>query len=301
MSNNNRDINPFKKWYLILRAYSFPTSIFPFLLGVILACKSRKPVAWELLVPAFLVAECFHAGTNLLNDYYDYIRGVDKHGKKHSSWALTEGWLSEGAAYRVSIGLYLAGFIFGIPIIMARGPWIAIVGIAGALGGFFYTAPPLSYKYRGWGEISCFAFLGPVLTLASVYSLTGSIPASVWIYSPPFGLLVAAMLYGNNLRDRETDVAKGMKTIAGRLSYRTARWGYILIGGAAFAWAPGLILAGKLSLLSLVTFATLPIFFENCRVALIRDEKGLRHIDMDTAKMYLIFGPLYFLALIYSG
>ena len=60
-----------------LRAFSFPLSVLP----VLIAAAAVRRVAhwqWEVLAASVVGVICLHAVGNLLNDYFDFRRGVDR-------------------------------------------------------------------------------------------------------------------------------------------------------------------------------------------------------------------------------
>ena len=104
------------------------------------------------------------------------------------------------------------------------------------IAGWAYTGGPRPYGYLGFGELFVFVFFGLVATAGSAYvqhapfviSLAGHLFSYTYDWwfvlwaGVPVGLLAAALLQANNLRDIATDTESGKKTLAVRLGRRRA-------------------------------------------------------------------------------
>src|SRR5207253_3246310 len=87
-----------------------------------------------------------------------------------------------------------------------RGAWEVVrrfgpLGLVGFVGGYFYPAPPFQYKYRALGLPLVFLLMGPVMVGGAYYAVTGTFDANLIVVSLPVGLLVTAILHGNEWRD----------------------------------------------------------------------------------------------------
>jgi hypothetical protein len=92
-----------------------------------------------------------------------------------------------------------------------------VLGILGLVGGYGYTAPPLRYKYRALGVPLVFLLMGPLMVVGSYFAVTGAWSVEALILSVPVGLLVAAILHGNEWRDIGEDTRAGIVTLSSRL------------------------------------------------------------------------------------
>jgi 1,4-dihydroxy-2-naphthoate polyprenyltransferase len=101
-----------------------------------------------------------------------------------------------------------------------------------------YVGGPFPYGYRGLGEASVFLFFGLIATGGSRLVHDGHVPAWVWALGVPIGLLAAAILVANNLRDLQTDARVGKRTLAVMMgAQRTRTLFAVLIWGALAATA----------------------------------------------------------------
>ncbi|NBF38824.1 MAG: hypothetical protein GVY14_00260, partial [Spirochaetes bacterium] len=113
---------PLRRWFVSLRAYSFTASLVPVALALALAMgrSAGDGIAWWTLPLFTLSALLFHAGTNVLNDYYDFVHGVDTEDDDDPTHAITQGVVTP-RFMRISGHLYfLLGVAVGLPIGLLR-------------------------------------------------------------------------------------------------------------------------------------------------------------------------------------
>ena len=108
-------------------------------------------------------------------------------------------------------------------------------GASGAVGGFFYTAPPFKLAARrGLGEVSIGLLFGPILTMGAVFALTGVHSWDAFLLGIPMGLLTTAILWINQFPDTPSDIATGKIHLVATLGIRNARWGYLGLMAGSF-------------------------------------------------------------------
>ena len=213
----------FSIWLQALRPFSYTASIIPALYAAAYAVYLQEPIRWALFAPMVLASLSIHAATNLVSEYYDFVKGVDRPETLGGSRVLVEGLLRPAEVRAAGLILFAVTAGLGLLFIVLRGWPIFVIGIIGMAGGLFYTAAPLGFKYRGLGDLTVFWMMGPLMVIGGFYVLTGHYFHSVLTTSLPIGCLVAAILSGNNLRDIPHDAQAGIKTTAGVLRHRWAR------------------------------------------------------------------------------
>ncbi len=97
------------------------------------------------------------------------------------------------------------------------------IGAASILAGVLYTGGPRPYGYEGLGEVFVFLFFGLVAVAGSYYVQTEEVSWEAFAFAVPVGLLAAAILVVNNVRDLETDRRAGKRTLAVRLGRPATR------------------------------------------------------------------------------
>jgi 1,4-dihydroxy-2-naphthoate octaprenyltransferase len=228
-----------KIWIAAARPRTLPAAISPVLVGTALAIADGdfRPLAF---IAALVGSVFIQIGTNLANDYSDARRGADT-ADRLGPVRVTAGGLV--APRQVLIATWLAfgvAVLFGIYLIALVGWELLLVGVASILAGVLYTGGPRPYGYEGFGELFVFLFFGVVAVVGSYYVQTEDLDGLAFALSVPVGLLAAAILMVNNIRDIDTDRRAGKRTLAVRLGRDNARLLYTATLWGAFGWTLGL-------------------------------------------------------------
>ncbi|MFA5106633.1 MAG: prenyltransferase [Candidatus Micrarchaeia archaeon] len=158
-----------------------------------------------------------HVGTNMSNDYYDYIYGnypLEKTGPTGGSFAIQAGAYAKEDVLRISNAAFIAAAAIFAYLGLAVSPLVAAIGFAGILVGFFYTAPPFRLGYNMLGEIATFLGMGPLLAGAVFIAAYGAFSPLVLPMSAFFGFIVLNVLLAAQVPDIGIDKASGKKTIS---------------------------------------------------------------------------------------
>jgi 1,4-dihydroxy-2-naphthoate octaprenyltransferase len=253
---------------LLVRATRAPfltASLAPVLLGIAVAARAGffdAPTALVTVVAAALV----QVGLNVANDVFDTIQGADDVNPTPTmfsggSQVLQEGLLSMRGMALLSAGAYLAAGALGL-VLLALRPSVELVVIAavGLAISLTYTMPPLKLAYRGLGEVATAVGFGPVMLLgAYVVQSRGSISAEAVTASIPVALLVAMILYVNEIPDRIGDSLAGKKTLPVRWSRSAVIRGWDLSVAAAFLVVVGGVAVGLLPVPALLVLLAVPL------------------------------------------
>jgi 1,4-dihydroxy-2-naphthoate polyprenyltransferase len=245
-------------WLLAARPRTLPAAVAPVLVGTALA--GSEGTFRPLPFVAALVGSVFiQIGTNLSNDYSDARRGADTEDRL-GPVRVTAGGLMPPR--RVLVGTYVA---FGIAVaaglyLAAVAGWeLLVVGVASILAGVLYTGGPRPYGYEGLGELFVFTFFGLVAVAGSYFVQVEELRWEALALGVPVGLLAAAILVVNNVRDMDSDKRAGKRTLAVRLGRDRGRLVYALMVYGAYVLAPLPWLLGALSPWLLAPWLTLPL------------------------------------------
>jgi 1,4-dihydroxy-2-naphthoate polyprenyltransferase len=235
-----------------------------------------------------------HAGANIFNDFYDYRKGVDRPGTFGSSGVLVEKLMSSRALFTEGVIVYAVAVGIGVYLWVSCGPWVFWLGLIGASMGFFYTTI-IPLKYYALGDVAVFSAFGILITLGAYYVQTSSLSWIPALYAIPFGLLIDAILHGNNLRDIRSDAVVNVTTLAGHMGVRGSQIYYLVIVAAAFLTIPVLIVADHLPWTALLVFLSIPIAVRNIRAAFQSEtlpREKFAMIDAMGAQLQMAFGVL---------
>jgi 1,4-dihydroxy-2-naphthoate octaprenyltransferase len=243
-------------WLLAARPRTLPAAIAPVLVGTALAGAEGTFRALPFI--AALVGSVFiQIGTNLSNDYSDARRGADTEDRL-GPVRVTAGGLMPPR--RVLVGTYVAfgvAVAAGLYLAAASGWELLVVGAASILAGVLYTGGPRPYGYEGLGELFVFAFFGLVAVAGSYFVQTTELRWEAVALGVPVGLLAAAILVVNNVRDIDTDRRAGKRTLAVKLGRERART--LFVAMVAVAFLVPLALVPALSAWLLLPLAALPL------------------------------------------
>jgi len=238
-----------------------------------------------------------HAGTNLFNDYFDFLNGVDTPDSYGSSGVLVEGLMSPKQVLKGGIVTVLLVIPIGLYLIAVRGPVLLLLGILGIFAGYFYTARPIALKYRGVGVPAVFFLMGPLMVIGAYFVQAASFNPVVFLASLPVGCLVAAILYSNEYRDINHDSRYGIINPSILLGRRKARFVYYFLIMSAYILVIVMVLGGLMSIWALLTLFTFPVALKPIRVMEVtsrgKDSPQLPFIDVLTARLHLQFGLLF--------
>ena len=275
------------------RAYSAPASVVPVLLGTALAARGYAngglghfdgPAFALVLLGAILA----HFGANVLNDYFDFVNGVDTK-PEHGSGVLTQGLMTKGQA--LSFGLALTGGAAVCGLFLLRNHAAVVVPLALVGLGCAVLYPAFLKRYA-LGDFLIILAFGVGLTLGAYGVQIGSLTTRQWLlialYAVPVSLLVDGILHANNLRDAPDDRAAHVLTLATLLPPRggLALLQVLVFGPLAFVVVG--VLVCFLPVWSLASLLAAPLLV-----------KAYRTINVPlTAQAHLIFGVLYTVSLL---
>jgi len=286
--------------YEILRPFAYTASAIPVLAGGALAVVDSRFSALPFLA-ALAGGMLLHSGTNVINEVYDVRKGIDTITSPRMSHAVLKGRVSERGAYAFAAALFAAAIIVGGYLVWLRGPAIVGLGLLGLIAGYTYTAPPFQYKYRAMGVPIVFALMGPTMVVGSYFAVTATWDVRALVLSVPVGLLVAAILHGNEWRDISEDKRAGIATLSGRLGREWAHYGYLALVLGAYMTLGLAISVRWLPPTTVIALFSLPFLAQVVRSAELGaagQARAIAMIDVQTARLHFAFGSLLVVGLL---
>jgi 1,4-dihydroxy-2-naphthoate octaprenyltransferase len=252
--------------WLFLRATRLPflTATFvPVLLGIAVAAWTNG-FSWWLALLTVIGGACIHLGLNVANDVFDTTSGADQANVNPTQFSggsrvVLYGLLSLRTIALMSLGFYAAGIAIGVGLAAARGWDLLWLGVAGALLSFFYTAPPLKLVHRGLGEIVVALGFGPIMALGAYFVQAQEYDLEPLLVSLPVGILIALVLYVNEVPDRPADAAAGKRTLPVRFSKDVIVNAYAAAVALAFALIAVFAVAGWIVRPAIIALAAAPL------------------------------------------
>ena len=255
------------RFWLFLRTTRLPflsATAVPVLLGIAIAASDGAFTWWTALLT--LVGAFFaHLAINVSNDVFDTLSGADDANVNPTQFSggsrvVVYDLLSIRQIALLSAGLFAMAGIIGLLLVWVTGSMTLLwIGVAGVVVGLAYTMPPLKLVYRGLGEIAVFLGFGPIMLLGAYVVQTGRLAWEPLVASLPVGILVALILYVNEIPDRAGDASAGKRTLPVRLSPATVQVGYLVAALAAFAVIALGVAGGILPWPTLLALLALPL------------------------------------------
>lgn len=226
-------------WWDGIRPSYLPLALLPVLVGSVVAWTQSKTALgrfhWTHFIVTLAAVALLQVGTNLINDYYDYLRGTDKMNTFGSSDLIRQRLIQPSHLLTCGLFSFGIGALLGAVAALRGGPLIYLLGVIGLLCAYFYSATSRSLSSLTLGEFVNFWIFGPFITLGAYMIQTGgSIDHSVMLYSLPLGLFAAAVTHINNMRDVEGDTHAGKRTLATLLALRWNRITFLSLLLAAY-------------------------------------------------------------------
>ena len=296
-----------KFWFGAIRAPFFIAVITPAILGTAIAWQSTGIFHWPYFLLVLLGAISINGVTNLVNDYFD--RATDDINVDYvapftgGSRMIQQGLLAPSRVFGAGMLCLAAAIAIGAYLVWdtwASGPMILILGAIGVFCGFFYTAPPFKLGYHWVAEAIVGLNCGILVTLGAYWiqvqsfswqSLESWVPV---IASIPLAILIAAVLWVNEIPDYAADKAVSKNHMVVILGKERAAKGYLMLLCAAYVCIALRGIPGEIPLLALLGLLALPLAIRAMRIAIknYADSKALAPANALTPMIYLATGLL---------
>lgn len=245
-----------------------PMTIYAVTIGALLAWTSGgfNPYLYIALLVGFSGA---HLLDNLINDYYDYRRGLDDPSYFRALYGphpILDNIISTGslAAFTAAIILYDA--LLAVYLSLTRTPLIGLLAVAGGIIMLLYAGIPFDAKKLGLGELLVAIVWGPVMAGGTLIALTGRHTLLQGLVYAPFAIAVSLVLIGKHMDKYEYDSVKGVGTLPVRLGLGATR---IVASLLALALPIAEVIALYMyehSPVALLPMASLPLYFYAYRI-----------------------------------
>ena len=202
-----------RTWLRAIRLRFLLASVIAVSNGIALAFWKNKQIDLSDAILTFVGVICLHASIDLLNDYWDYKRGIDTATRRTKfsggTGVLPENLLKPGNVYSVGLIFLLIGTLIGMYFVVIRGIMIALLLGFAILSVYFYST---SIVNLGLGE-AFVAIKGTLIVVGSYYVQTSSIGVGVVYVGIIMGILSASVLFVNSFPDYQADRSRGRRTL----------------------------------------------------------------------------------------
>lgn len=248
----------FRIWWNLLRPHTLTAAFIPVAIGSILAHIDGS--FHILLFLSMLIASLLiQAAANMINEYYDYKRGLDHEGSVGIGGAIVRDGIKPSTVLLLAFTFFGISILLGVYICSQSSWWIAGIGIVCMLAAYFYTGGPFPIAYTPFGELVAGFFMGVVIIGISYYIHVGSIPFKVILLSLPTSITIGAILTANNIRDMDNDKENGRKTLVILLGKTNAIKFIASMFIAAYALIIIFVMIGLITPFVLISLVSIPL------------------------------------------
>lgn len=230
--------NSLRAWGLAARPKTLSGAAVPVMIGIAWAIKIGGIDNFQIIpaILCLLFAFLMQIDSNLINDYFDFIKGADnKETRLGPKRACTEGWITPIVMKRGIILVSILAGLSGLPLIYYGGWTMVIVGIVCLVFAFLYTT---YFSYLGLGDILVLIFFGLIPVTFTTFVILPEqfqvFHCNIILSGLACGFVIDTLLVVNNYRDREQDILAGKKTLAVRLGASKTEALYQWLGFMAY-------------------------------------------------------------------
>ncbi len=204
-----------RAWLQAIRLPTLAAGISPLLISLFLTLKEGGSVTFLFfLLLAFTL--CIQIGTNISNDYFDFIKGADTTDRVGPVRVCQKGLLSLEEVRMGFFTAFFTAFCIAFFLSWSVGVWLLALGVVSIILGLAYTAGPYPLGYLGLSELFVLLFFGPIAVGVAFFLQTKIVKISPFIIGIGPGLISCALLVINNLRDQKQDKKAKKNTLVVR-------------------------------------------------------------------------------------
>lgn len=246
----------FQIWWRLLRPHTLTASFIPVFVGTMYAFVMEGKFHSFLFITMLFAAILIQAATNMFNEYYDYVRGLDNEQSVGIGGTIVRDGVAPKTVLRLAFIFFGIAILLGLYICLNTSWWIAIIGAVSMLIGYLYTGGPIPIAYTPFGEIFAGFLMGTVMIGISYYIQTEHVTKEMILISIPIAIFIAAILMANNIRDLDGDKINGRKTLAILLGRENAIWFLAVLFIIAYVCTITFVITGILPIWSLLTLVS---------------------------------------------
>lgn len=250
-------------WLRVIRIKFLLASVIAVSLGLSMSYwnTGRLDVIHSVITMAGVIS--LHASVDLLNDYWDYKRGIDTITKRTKfsggTGVLPEGLLKPSHVYWAGVAFLILGSLAGLYFIVIYGWVIAVILGFAILSIYFYSTKIVD---SGLGEIFV-GIKGTMIVLGTYFIQTQQVTQSNVMGGIIVGALSSLVLFITSFPDFDADKQKGRKTLVIMIGKKRASgvfWAFPLV-------SYGIIVAGValhlFPVFCLMAFAAIPLMIKS--------------------------------------
>jgi len=250
-------------WFRVIRVRFLLASVIAVSVGLALNWRQNFSIDPLDAILIFAGVMALHSSVDLLNDYWDFKRGIDTKTKRTKmsggTGVLPEGLLKPSSVYRAGIAFLIIGSVIGGYFIITDGIIIGIILAFAILSIYFYSTKIVD---SGLGEFFV-AVKGSMIVIGTYYIQSGQITIESILGGIVVGVLSSLVLFIASFPDHDADKSKGRKSLViavGKEKAAKLFWIFPLV--SYFAIIIG-VSANLFPLMSLITLLSIPLMIKS--------------------------------------
>lgn len=244
-------------WLRVIRVRFLLASVIAVMTGLALNWSQNGSIEYFDALLTFAGVMALHASVDLLNDYWDFKRGIDTKTTRTKmsggTGVLPEGLLKPSSVYRAGVFFLVLGALIGSYFVITYGILIAIILGFAILSIYFYSTKIVD---SGLGEFFV-AVKGSMIVIGTFYIQSGEVNIESILAGIVIGTLSSLVLFIASFPDHDADKSKGRKTLVitvGKEKARKLFWIFPLFAYGVIVIGVVLNYLPVLTLISLVSF-----------------------------------------------
>ena len=250
-------------WLRVIRVRFLLASVIAVLVGLALNWSQNGTIAYFDALLTFAGVMALHASVDLLNDYWDFKRGIDTKTTRTKmsggTGVLPEGLLKPSTVYRAGVIFLIIGSLIGSYFVITYGILIAIILGFAILSIYFYSTKIVD---SGLGEFFV-GVKGSMIVIGTFFIQSGEVNFESILAGVVVGTLSSLVLFIASFPDHDADKSKGRKTlviVVGKEKARKIFWVFPLIVYSVILIG---VSVNLLPLLSLICFLGFPLMIKS--------------------------------------
>jgi len=274
-----------------------------FLLASVIAVSLGLSVTWwhsgtiDIFQAALTMAGviALHASVDLLNDYWDFKRGIDtrtkRTGMSGGTGVLPEGLLKPKSVYNAGILFLVAGGLIGGYFVVLHGVVIGVILAFAIMSIYFYST-----KIVNWGLAEVFvAVKGTLIVMGTYYIQNSELTDVVVLSGIVVGVLSSLVLFVTSFPDHDADKEKGRRTLVILAGRQKAVSIFYIFPIVSYGIIIGCVAMSIIPVFCLISLAAIPVVISSIRKlkSSISDEDKIIPAMKSTLTFSRIAGALF--------
>ena len=200
-----------------------------------------------------------HASVDLLNDYWDFKRGIDTKTKRTSmsggTGVLPDGLLKPKSVYNAGILFLVIGGLIGGYFVLLHGVVIGVILTFAIISIYFYST-----KIVNWGLAEIFVAIKGTLIVMGTYYIQNSDLTDISIMSGiVVGSLSSLVLFVTSFPDHDADKEKGRRTLVILFGRKNATSIYYIFPIVSYGVIIGCVIMSMIPVFCLISLVAIPV------------------------------------------